>query len=961
MAWLILGVLTFGVAFVFSQFFAEGYIKDFVEKDLAQKTNLQLKVGSAKVRLLPPIAISMGQVEAAAPDQTKKMIAEQAEVRVDLFSLLTHLPRHHIKTQILLLKPVIQIRLPPAPTANASATTAVPPTVTSTSISFPENFDANVVFDLQGGEFHVTQQGVNPTIPDTKLLSLNQLYITLEMPNLRSPWNLKVLAEQNTFTPFLITLPLDFYSEIHPNFETMKLDFKNAGLRFVGISTQIAGQVNLNNMHHSWDAKFSAPDLASIKNLSLPGIWRGSILANIKVNAAENLAVSGAVNVKDVMGDFSLKKEGFSYEGILKSTASTSFVYQKQLDLKTAVGFLDLTEASLTYKNLFKKERNVAFNADFDLGNDQNGIQVKKLKARLAQLQASGSGLLALSPEQSSEIDIHIPKTNMAGLEKNFPLLQAPLVGSVQIDASIKGDFQKPDTLLVNVNPIVLENLKVNAKWSSEDKTKTINGLSVINAKATVILQGHDLKSSQVDAQADLTHASLLVQDMFVKALGQPFRLSLVTSQSAKTVNISKATFYSSAGPIDIKGTVSDPLNPLMNLNIETAGLNLTNLAQIFPMLKKWKLSGVTQARLNLSGQYLFKEGITLSPLALNGRVSANLPEFNYQSPPAPVGATGSEPAPAPAPESIFPQWPILKTLKLQTDLKVGKLTYNDLLISGLTWQGKIDKGQLNAKFDIKNLFDATVSVIKLRTSLTNIAPTTLVDVIWGNMDLARATDWFFPNWKGLVSGVSSGAMDISLLHPTHKKFLNDTVIRGSMKVSQGFLSTLKFDEIINKKLHEFPGVGDQTKINSKGVAGNISTSFEFTKSMLNLKPFNVVTPEKNELQAQAWIKTDKSMELRGDVYLSNPPVKGSILEANSDESGRMVVPVRFTGTVTNPELNIAEQTIKTMLTKTAQYETRKAANLLRKKAESEFNQQVDQGKKKLQEEVSKGFKNIFK
>ncbi len=952
--WILVGV----GAFIFLQYFSGAYIKKYVENDLAQKLGLTLKVSEASLRIFPPMTLLLNNFELLVPGGQRSGNAEQVEVRLDLLASLSQFPKYDIRTQIVIAKPVINIVLAEAAQTTSGKSAGPTEPQMKTSILLPENFDLATTIDLQDASVNVSQKSATA---NSNVLSLKRLFTTLTVPSLHSPWNLVVLTELHTTNPIPLMIPVDLRSDFQIDFQKMTIDTKPSTLRIAGIGAQFSGKLDIDTLEQEWEAKLSVPDLTSVKNLSLPGNWKGSAQAGLRAKYSQELSVSGSVDLKEVIGDFTVQKDLMAFQGQLKTTAQASFTYFRTFELKTLTGNLDLTDASMSYDKLFKKADEVPLRAEFDLGQNQGAIDIKRLNVELAQLKASLRGKMAVVPGESSEIDIQVPRTALAGLEKNFPILLAPLTGFLQISASVKGNLKNTQSLLINANPVVLERVSVTTKWASADKTKTIDGLASINAKGALVIQGEDLKSSQLQAQADLSKVGIEIQDLFSKPIGQLLSLDVMTLQKEKSIHFSKARLSSAAGLIDLKGRVSEPLNPLIDLEIKTSSLNLSKLAQILPMLKKWKLSGVTQSQMKLNGQYLFKDGIEKSPLALDGEFSANLPEFSYQSPKPQPAAAASTPNPSQEKvEPVLPGWPIFKSAKIKSKLSIGQLTYNDLSLKGVNWSGNLNRGLLVGKMDIAKVLDATVSIGRIQTHLTDLAPTTSVSVVWGGLNLAQALDWSFPNWKGLASGIANGNMDIVALHPSKRNFLDETTVRGRIKVSNGFVNSLKFDQMVNEKLSKIPGVGNSGKVNSKGVAGNIDTDFDYAKSMLMFKTFNMLTPEKNEMNLKGWVRVNKTMDLKGEVYLVDPPVQGSIREANSDAKGRLVVPVHFAGQVANPELNIAEQTIKTLLSRTAEYETKKATNQLKERAQSEAKKQIDQNKGKLQDELSKGLKDLL-
>jgi len=159
----------------------------------------------------------------------------------------------------------------------------------------------------------------------------------------------------------------------------------------------------------------------------------------------------------------------------------------------------------------------------------------------------------------------------------------------------------------------------------------------------------------------------------------------------------------------------------------------------------------------------------------------------------------------------------------------------------------------------------------------------------------------------------------------------------GKINVKQGHLSTVSFDQMVNKKLAEFPIVakllGSEPKVGTKGVSLGLGSDFSLAKGRFELKTLTALTPEKNEMRVAGWIQKDMRVDLKGDVFLADTPIGGSFRQANSDKTGRLVVPVHITGSLKEPSLAIAESVIREMTQKTVDLEAKKLKNTVKDKA----------------------------
>jgi hypothetical protein len=173
---------------------------------------------------------------------------------------------------------------------------------------------------------------------------------------------------------------------------------------------------------------------------------------------------------------------------------------------------------------------------------------------------------------------------------------------------------------------------------------------------------------------------------------------------------------------------------------------------------------------------------------------------------------------------------------------------------------------------------------------------------------------------------------------------------RGKAEIQNGYVSTASLDSMVNAKLSGIPGLGDKAKVSTGGMAAEIATNFEVAAGVARLSEFFAVTPRKDEMRLAGTLDLAFNADMKGEARLVDAPVRGAVREANSDEQGRLVVPIVFRGNLKNPSVDIANETIERMLAKTATHE----ANKLKDKA-------VNEGKKKLEEEAKKAGQDLLK
>jgi len=924
--------------------YAPVWIKDYIEKDLSKKTWTQIHVENVGVSLFPDLGVELQGLQVQDAKSFLKVQMDTAQIKLRLLSSLHQL---HPSFFVFLGEPHVFLSLSPEETPQRP----VPPTKSQgpSPFSLP-NLSAQI--EIQKGALEVSRWNLTKT-DSTNLLQLENIFLGIKIPSLLEHWKLNMSTQAKGFG---LQLPVEVDSLFKLNTSSMTLQIENAKARLAGLWGQLQGSYNLQNQEQDWSFNIQIPDMKEAKEFAIPGQWTGSIVLQMRAQKKEKWLAAGRMALKNLDAkNIQYNNTELALAGDLHTEAQLEFEWNKILKIKRTLGSFDLSQLHIKYKNLFNKPKGTTLEGEFQGETQNDSIKIQKLRFQLAQLKSSLQGSYSLSAGGMSEANLVIQKTNLDGFEKLLPLIPQPMKGSIQTNAKVRGNLNEVKNLHIELTPLILEKVQFDPQWVSENKSLTLKGPVNIDAKASLILKGSHIEKANIQSFINLGPTQIIKKDMFQKAPGAPLSLQILALQQGQSISIKKLETRSPAGLIRVMGTVTDPLSPRLNLQMQTSKLNLTELSKMLPLLRSYKLNGQLDSQLKLTGHYDPLWGIEKSPLALTGSTHFYLPHFQWKSAPSRQQDTPILQGETTAPQPLLPPWPILENLDLQLGAKIQTLDYEDIQLKSLDFKGRIYHGLLNAKMDIGKVFGATLTFEKLRIPLNQALPRTDVSFVWGHLNTQAAFNWAFPQWKDLLSGESSGNMELSLRHPKDKDFLRSEA-QGELKIKNGFIKTLKFDDMVNEKLSKIPGVGNSKKVSTKGVAADIYSQFSFKDSMLRLKALDSVTPEKNEMKLRGWVRANKSMDLVGTVWLTNAPVGGSFHAANSDSQGRLSVPVRFQGDVTNPSLEIAQQTIQQMLSKTATYEAEK----LKAKAKNEIQKALEEKKKSLQEDLTKGLKNIL-
>lgn len=921
-------------------FVLPGFVKNYIEQDLAQSLGAQISVAEVDVTWVPPIGLALHQIRFQKSFLNTSIV--RIDFRIPFFRSLGLLTQNKLAASLYMLRPEIDFILKEEkktpPSTHSTQSTS------KSSLNIPIDFDFRMFLDE--GRLEVKSESLNTQkqLVTQTVLKLEKIKSTLQIPSLQETWDLSFVSVASLSKELNLNLPIELKTKINTDLSKSQLSLQTEKLSIAGIQGQVSAVHNWGTSSSQFQAQVSPTDLSKIPNLSLPGQWNGEIQAKLQGHHTKDLQVSGAFSLKNLNAMIQHQQEGFKLDGRATGEIFADFKYNQSFQLTRLLSNLNLDQLAIEYKNLFQKQKSTIMRVRTDISQNQGMLQISEASLDLAQVKLRASGQASMTPGKRSQIKITVPPSQLSGLERIFAMLStAPPQGSVQLTAQVTGDLQKPENLSVNINPLSLKQASANIIWRSQDQSLTLSGPAKANLNGRVNIEGKSLKSSQLNGEVDLTGMSIVQKTILNKPKGSLLKAFLSAQQSGESLSFKNTRLVTSSGELNISGNIKEPLKPQINLKLSTKRINLSELAKWIEKLKSSGISGVLKGDVNLLGSWDPKLGIERTPLTINGSLDLNIPKMTYIPEPTVVGESSQNGKPSAKSEPLLPNWQVLKNSSIRNTASIKEFLYKDLRLQGVSWKGLYSKGGLTGNLDISSVFGGKLKVQNVATNLLSPTPSTKFELSLSALQAGQAMDWAMPTWKGLVKGSTTGKIAIQMPHQSHPQFLELVKSQGQLRIQNGFLSTLQFDKMIKEKLAKIPGIGGRVQnLNTKGVTANILSQFNLANGLLQLSKFNALTPEKNELDLKGTIKMDKTLNLAGTAFISNPPIQGSVLAANSDNQGRLMVPVKIQGNAFSPDLNIADETIKTMISRTATQEGKKLKSKAEEKLKEELNKQKD-------------------
>lgn len=490
---------------------------------------------------------------------------------------------------------------------------------------------------------------------------------------------------------------------------------------------------------------------------------------------------------------------------------------------------------------------------------------------------------------------------------------------------------------------------------------------------------------------ADFSGMGIRYGDLFEKPKGTPGKMALKGSHQNGRIQIETFLIQVGEASVQAAGAISSvPENPQLHLTVSVPNTEAKSLKALVPMLRDYPYTGSFTAQVNLQGPALSSEklSIQLNPLkfsnisgginfrsedgkatakgnfSAHGEVTARTLFKDLQSAQGQLTADLSglelkweqlagKPKGVPFKVTLKGQMGALpknqnylSAVSGQYQMSLGQLDYDGLKFTGITTQGNLKGGQIQGAAKIQSAFGGIVEVKSYAVSMLTDPMKVQSEISTQGVDVQKLTEWFSPEWKESVGGKLQSTVKLQTVFPLPEEVsvMKAVNASGQFKITQFFLKSGQINQMIHKKIEAIPGLGQKVNLKEQTVHATVDGKFSLAKGIMNLPTLRMVTEQNDDIQLDGQILADERLKLKGVAHLNNPPVRGTVLAANSDKEGRLVVPLAVEGTITDPSPQILDVTVKTLLENTVKYEVKQQS----KKAESKVKETLEKEAKKL-------------
>lgn len=923
----------------------------WLEESAQTRAQTKIKISHLYFSKFWPITLRLANVEVQkAPlpikGQLRAVDLSFASERVDANWLR---PRSILS--ISLVDPNLSVELPPEPTAteaqSAESSDTVMAIMNPSKMERPRFLDLDLAFAIQRGKVQILGRPY--------LMELNDLNFHIRMPSLRSElWHplLKIDVDVRTNKWGVdLTVPVELEvaqsTVAEDAFKIEKLRFSVAKLNFTG-----------KGFYH-WQGDYDlmvdlkTADVATLPPSFLPeGKWRGLFSGSARLQRGLEQPRKLTLNLEsqNLVGDVKFKRPQGEVEGEVSAQARVKLEMTKTLSVDDSSVLIDFTKARVAYGTYFLKEPGLDMSVLIN-GDAQNDVfQLRRAQVRVAHVRMNALGEANLGKGGKGRFQASLSPTTISGLEKLIPPIRnSPVQGVISGEAVASGDMGHFEEWVYELKNLNVMGLRGRLDYGSGDITiqGPITGQMNLRGQA----KGAEFEFGTWDFTGDLSDLAVTVGSKFKKPTGWSVKMATTGKAVGRQIVVEKMRLVGEGGDVQVKGSFTfDKEVVPVNLTMNMSPLKISSWLRLMPVADL-RAAGEVSGQLSLNGKWVNAEGLATTPLQLNAQLVLKDGDIVYLPPPAVASKVPKEKmnmtSKAQVVEALLPNWPLIRTAKVNLDSGFKQIVFSDLTLKGVTHVGQWLGGQWKGTASLENVFSGTMQVSHVVISPLASPPSFELQSSFQGLHANQVVEWIKPKLKGYMEGRLSGEVNAIGALPLADVGYSQIKADGDVTMAQAVLKTVNLDELINKELKKF-GVGS-AQVKNSPLPFAASTKFAFQDSQLNLEKFRLVTARRDELGLRGLIDTDLQADLTGNIALSGTRLSGSIAKANADSQGRLVVPMQIKGSLLNPNFSITDSTIATMLTKTVEFEAKKLMKDLEKG-----------GGDKAKDEIKKRLKKAF-
>lgn len=908
----------------------EPRLREFLVSWGGEKLKGEVVIGDMILRSIVPFVVRLRQLQVMRTDGTLQVVLPELDIDVGFGNPLADFPRLQMSTRLYMTDPFIRLTVLPGEEEQDSREDDSD-AEEDWGFSLPVSFDSSMDVSVSRGQVEVIYPADDSGEGDTQLFfkSISLLFRQDSLFNNHSPMNFNLdLISGLQMGKYVSTVPIKISSE--EIFTTPRgIEAKRINVDFGGLLAAAGGSTQFKPLEHNWLVRFQVPELSQLKvpPQFLPkGTWAGAFSGKVHFAKKPKETPYWAIQavVKGFRGDLNWKKDSIEVGGGLGADMRLDAVYWDQWKFNELFAIVDLSGARIHVDPWFHKEPNERLRLEAVGKFENDEFNLEKGDLEFKSLKGYARGRVQGSKGGQSKLQFKIPPTELSGFDSHFPFIKdQSLQGTFEVNARVEGDLSDIENLAVDLAPLRLSGVSGQLAYKSKDTKTYLGGPFQMNSEVVISAKGKELMQGKVQMALDLSRAAVVVGESIRKKPGEALSIRANGNKLGQQIVLSSLSLAHPVGEFHGTGAISQPQRPNFNFMLNLGDLNLRRMAGFIPAISAYGMSGTVGGGVSVSGVYDYLLGVERSQIKLDGQLNVKLQNLSL---PSPLRAKGQTEAPAHEtaehqPKALLPDWPLVNDSQVKLNAQAQQVALGNEIFRQVQLKGDLQQGRLDMELKVGSAWGGSLEATNASLPLRQVLPIIPAKLKIQRLNLNQMVRWFYPERKDWLAGLMDFEGNASIPWPGPPEWWQGVRVDGNLRVQNFSLSSLDLEEQILSGLNDLPGLDNVSRRPARRMVGELTSQFATQEGRIQVKTLKLKTADKNDLEAEGEVDFSLAGVLKGEASLANPPIQGSILAANSDELGRLVVPFEMSGDLTQPNFEIAKHIIEKMVAKAMAFE----------------------------------------
>lgn len=795
--------------------------------------------------------------------------------------------------------------------------------------------------------------------------------------------------------------------------KTSGLALRKVKLAALGITLNGTGRYSIDSNRFQFSINGAAGDLSTIpldenerQDLGISGRLAGALTVNLAAKGmlGESASIEGLVDLRKGLIPFQIDREkpsplkasgpvGLSFSLPFKLDYNFADHAIEKAVVSSAFFQADFAAAELQLPGRLRKPKDTPLSLVAEWSIDGKTVYLNKCAFKFANLIAELNGTTSIDTKADSELNFQLQLPSLAGWPALVPAFNSPEAsglrdsvdlsaanGSFAVKGSLNGPLLNPKQLDVTIEQLDVSALRLPLNFQSVRTANSVKGqiLGALSLKGKK--EGDKISVQSSSGEFNLSSLGIDFPGLIKKSPKVPLTVVWRAGGTPESIRFDQFDIKTDQAQMSINGRFQHLKSGWSADAGLQASANLLPLYDFLPVLLPIrKLLGAAQLQtsLKLVGE-LAADAPLQSPLAISGTVRIDLPKFfvTSEQPKTDAASVARKTPTPPTKPPDFLSSTLFRKANVKIEALVGSAQVGDLRAEKITANFIIANSAIQGGAVVKSIFGGELHLKDLKVA--NADPTyPLLLSVTGQTSATRLSiksllDWLKPEFaKSDLTKDVGGLLAINT-HFSIRPFADGTISKntdadGSFVASGARFSSRPLTQIarlaIEEKVKDIPGYETWGKpylqpartSDPKNLFADIRSLFSLKNGVLTLGQLVLTTPEQDELKAKGTVDLALNANLTGEVRLKSATIGGSFREANSDLTGRLIVPIAFKGPLNAPSAEIAAETLNVMAKNVAALELKKLKVSTKARVDKEIDKKKAEVIDSIKDELKKG------